>query len=1041
MTLDKPVPGDPAATFARLGVAFDTIDTLVAQIAGKADANSIDILRQLIDGKASEAQVEILIQQIAAAALQSTVDVLIQQVAQKADVARTDVLTQLLQSKAPQNQVDILIQQVAAKAEASSISILSQLISYRAPQAQVDILIRQMAERATIVALDALTATVTGQRYAPLAPRSRPGDGALNFGLLKSPAALGGAVSTLPELPASMVTAGDDGRIARLLGAGVVASRSQVAIEPGRVYSVRFCLRRRANCAGPINHAIYLGIGWLDQNSSLLPGTTGTPILKSIIDLRVSDGRQDVSVTISRRPTAQEVLLAPYGAVYARPFVQTFGDDGLTDIEVMEIVDVSGLAVLPDVSADAIARIGALESEDLASRLHVIEQNAQTPNSITFPTRADARTASIPTSVTTLLLRGLIQAGDGFLPTFRRAPAFAPVGPDDFTSADGARWQLVPDMVAPGTIYVRQYLPLRYASDGSVDYTAQIQAALTAGAGKTVEFPDGLFTAAGLRGADASHLTSSGRTILRRPNRSTSGAAVLGFVNKSAFSVTRIVCDGNRGTQTIAANAFEAINCSDFDLTGIKAVNASGCGVVVQNSQDEAEDTRSVLDDVDCLDNDQFGLYLLDAGRVDVTGGDFLRNTLNGIKLDADNGDVYDINFTGVNASNNGQSGLYGVGHKENNTFGTSIHSITVVGGQFNNNKEWGLILQGNLITSTGAITRNNGSNSAHAGLLINGFDITVANHISTQNFYFGADLGDARNVNVIGGEFSYNGLHGAGGIGVNIESAQDVNVSGVMFKDNGDPAVGGQQLIVRGIGGADDASPFLYQARGINITGCHFRATHDNYAGLVIDANADEVNADDSNAFYGFTPNLAVVIDATRITVGRCRGDANMRNPTLPSADTLIIPDIGDFFFVSGNVDIHSIRSARQNRWNGRTRRFDVTAGGSGYARTFDFTLPTGETGRAFVYQGSVVTLLLTGDAAAGADFAFAVPGGGGTGAMGRASVGCNNTEGRKITLMFQGALRIRPGGNISISQDIVVSNSAPLTFLGAYGNFYPTS
>lgn len=301
-------------------------------------------------------------------------------------------------------------------------------------------------------------------------------------------------------------------------------------------------------------------------------------------------------------------------------------------------------------------------------------------------------------------------------------------------------------------------------------------------------------------------------------------------------------------------------------------------------------------------------------------------------------------------------------------------------------------------------------------------------------------DAGDARDVNIVGGAFSYNGGHG-GGIGLNIEAAQDISLKGVKLLDNGDPNTGiGHQIYVRGIGGADDASPFIHQARAVSIAGCHVGVTHQGYAGIYVDANADEVSIAPDNGFFGFTdPTLAVILDAERVTIGDVSGDAAMSVPTLQAAHNLIIPDCGQSFLVAGSAEIVNIYTARQNRWLGRSRRMDVTAGGSGYPSTFVFQLPTGETGKAMVWQGRVVALLLLTEAPAAADFAFDVPGGGGSGAKGRMATGCKNAERRPaVSLQFQGACTLKPGGNIGISADVTLLTTNSYVLQPRYGNWY---
>lgn len=267
---------------------------------------------------------------------------------------------------------------------------------------------------------------------------SRPGDGPTVF----TAAGTSGGSEALPGLPASLVAFGDNGTVARVVGAGIVASRRQSAIERGRVYRARWAFQRRANAADPSGHAIVIGVAWLDQARNQIPGAAGTTTVKAYLDLRVSDGRQEFATSIGASGATGVLTAAPAGAVYARPFVRTYGEDGATDIEVIDLVDLSDLVVVPDIAADAVARLDALESADLPDRVALLEANGQTPNSRTYATRSDAAAASVPVSVTTLETRGRATPGDGRGGLYARTPSLA-AGADGFASADGAIWTRV----------------------------------------------------------------------------------------------------------------------------------------------------------------------------------------------------------------------------------------------------------------------------------------------------------------------------------------------------------------------------------------------------------------------------------------------------------------------------------------------------------------------------------------------------------------------------------------------------------------------
>ncbi len=284
-------------------------------------------------------------------------------------------------------------------------------------------------------------ASLTVGRYDFLAPHARVGEVAVAFTLVASPDLIRGSDRALPSIPPQNLATGDAGAVVRVTGSAVVAMRRTVAVEPGRVYLARAVTQTRTNSTDPSNDAVRVAVAWLDQNRNRLLNSAGPFIVKDELDPKASQGRREVSARISRAAGEGVALVAPASARYAKLYVQTFGVDGVTDIEVLDIEDVSSSRLMDPISADIAAQVGGLVSQDLAARLGVVESQLQAPNSLTFATRGDAASADVPATVTTIATRGLAQPGDGRGGEYRRVPA----GTDrvDFTTSDGALWQRV----------------------------------------------------------------------------------------------------------------------------------------------------------------------------------------------------------------------------------------------------------------------------------------------------------------------------------------------------------------------------------------------------------------------------------------------------------------------------------------------------------------------------------------------------------------------------------------------------------------------
>ncbi len=253
-------------------------------------------------------------------------------------------------------------------------------------------------------------------RRASLLPTHRPGD----TPWMHSSGIAGGDPYAL--VPLTNVTVTGEGAVARIDGSGVISDRHLRAMEPDRQYGVRFALRRAVNSPDPAGDSVRLAIAWYDRFGSL----SGTTALENLSPLTTAMGRQSRFFIVSRLP-GDDVVAAPAGAVYGRPFIQTYGAGGQTDVEVIDWEDVTGNEVWsPDVG-DIQGRVVALESLDVGARLGALEVEAGTTANLRFASEADATAASISASVDTLEIVGvgaLRRSQDGYLQT-----------------ADGSKWE------------------------------------------------------------------------------------------------------------------------------------------------------------------------------------------------------------------------------------------------------------------------------------------------------------------------------------------------------------------------------------------------------------------------------------------------------------------------------------------------------------------------------------------------------------------------------------------------------------------------
>lgn len=150
-------------------------------------------------------------------------------------------------------------------------------------------------------------------------------------------------------------TATAEGNVLRRTGAGTMAARGVVRLEEGRLYYLRAIATRRQDTSDPDNHAVALCAAWLDRN--MIPIVPASSRLVTELDMTVASGRTQLACTVSTTAGSSVMHVAPAGAVYMRAFLQTFGDDAITDIEVISQLDVTdsiGDAIAADLVAQAI---------------------------------------------------------------------------------------------------------------------------------------------------------------------------------------------------------------------------------------------------------------------------------------------------------------------------------------------------------------------------------------------------------------------------------------------------------------------------------------------------------------------------------------------------------------------------------------------------------------------------------------------------------------------------------------------------------------
>lgn len=257
-----------------------------------------------------------------------------------------------------QGQVDLR----ATRAELTTEATARQQADQQETQA------RQQADQTeTAARIAADNARVT---YAEAASEpTRPGEANRFF----TSDLIGDPASVAP-LPDSWKVVGPNGASIAIPGAGKVAPLAVWRVEPQRQYRVRTVVQRATNTDDPANDAIRIGLQWLDRNK----GDAGRTICVDLVDITTASGRLGYFFNFATADADNIDFTAPAGAVYVRPYVQTFGS-GITHVEVIETVDLSdAVEFSPDVS-EWLRQLAGFNwrLEDATTRLEIAEENIE----------------------------------------------------------------------------------------------------------------------------------------------------------------------------------------------------------------------------------------------------------------------------------------------------------------------------------------------------------------------------------------------------------------------------------------------------------------------------------------------------------------------------------------------------------------------------------------------------------------------------------------------------------------------------------------
>lgn len=175
-----------------------------------------------------------------------------------------------------------------------------------------------------------------------------------------------GAPASLTPISNKLATA--YGNVAVLNAARIVASIEATRVEQNRTLAARYVVRRFTDTSDPAGDAIRLGIRWLDRDFAGL----STTVLADLLNVTTGSGRIERSFIIGTAAGDGIDVVAPANAVYARRFVQTFGSDGVTHVEVLDLTPAADISTVTNVVAQKLDKAEAIDLDGIRTQSNTV---------------------------------------------------------------------------------------------------------------------------------------------------------------------------------------------------------------------------------------------------------------------------------------------------------------------------------------------------------------------------------------------------------------------------------------------------------------------------------------------------------------------------------------------------------------------------------------------------------------------------------------------------------------------------------------------
>jgi len=605
--------------------------------------------------------------------------------------------------------------------------------------------------------------------------------------------------------------------------------------------------------------------------------------------------------------------------------------------------------------------------------------------------------------------------------------------------------------------------------DGVADDTLAIQAACNTA--NDVFFPAGTYLVSELDIPSDTCLygVKNKKSIIKRKNNGATNAFIT-VVNKSNVSFKYLQIDGNKANQTNAAHNIAIVGSEQIVVEHCLIKNAKiisggyGAGIAFSDGTNdtEVEQSRVAFNTIENCDG--AGIYINKDSYISINDNLFKSNTDGIVTINFVFPPVQFVQnyFTITNnrCLFNTNVGIRFVGFYTGGTSGAPIQGpleppqrgVVIANNICKSNGQYGIAYQGFGAAITGNHVEDNGTTGEDGGILVNAWGASVVGNVVYNNSFFGIDAGGCLSTLVNSNIVSYQGnTSGLGSIGINIGGTIDCQVVGNILENNG----GSSATAIYASGWEFGGGTYFDQLGAhLLIANNQIKSTASGSFGIYVNNGFNSVTLVGNQVRNSGANNAYILRGGSNEFQVSANNNIDWTNgsllPSVASASTLVIPDVGDDFAVTGTTGITKILTNSASVFDGKVRFVQITNNGTGYdpasPPSVTFSAPpsgTTATGTALVSNsGKVIGVEIT-NAGSGYTSAPTVTFGSGS-AAGTARIGCDNFTGRLITLRFTGgALTVTQGNNLIIDGNFTsgAGGTSILTLRGAFNNWYEIS